>query len=100
MSAQFDTIIQSALDAMFDLYGVDVTLKPKMGGEIPAVAIPEKNTAVVGDYGQVVDFRTRLSFRLDQVSPAVGDTVTFEGADVLLDGIESDDGYVRTFWVR
>jgi hypothetical protein len=98
--SEFTGIILKAMGPVMKVFGDPVTVKKKDGTEVTVQAVRKRNVETVGEYGQRLDVRDQLSFLINDVSVEVGDRVVIDGVEKEIDAIDTDDGLVRSVWVR
>jgi hypothetical protein len=98
--SEFTAIVLKAIEPAMKVFGQPVTVKKKDATEVTVQAVREWNVEIVGEYGQRVDIRDRLSFLINEVSVEIGDRVAIEGVEKEIDAIDTDDGVIRAVWVR
>ncbi len=95
-----DPVIAMACRNLFDLYGRPVTVLPRSGGAVEALAVEEHDWDRFGEAGRAGDARLVLAFLVDTVRPEPGDDILLDGRTLTVDAVADDDGIVRTVWVK
>lgn len=66
---------------------------------LPTTVILEHGIAVTGEYGQVTGFRSFAAFPTGDL-PRIGDALSVDGKNYVVDGIENDDGHTTNCVLR
>lgn len=91
----FDAIAVQSDATIFGVFSDVVSVKRGAGTAVTVDAVIEHGVEVLGEYGQVVNHVSMISFRNIQWRPKSGDVVTLPGGEKRgIDEINKDDGYV------
>ena len=86
-----------------DEFATAASYQPVAGGDpSPIIAIVDRDVEQVGEYGQVMERRTEISFQKSEYSakPKRNDEITVDAEAFLVDGLISDDGAILKVAVR
>lgn len=90
---------QRLQDSVFARRGQAAVLR---GGTMEAAAVTviiDKGVAMTGEHGEVVALRTMATLPAS-AEPRIGDTLTVDAIDYVLDSLIASDGYEARFFVR
>ncbi len=94
-----DIAIEQARD-IHAVFGFDATYTAPAGEPVPCRVVEHRNAEVFGEYGQVIERRTALSFLAAQVPvPVRGAVVVSAKGTWAIDRVAQDDGFVVRVWV-
>lgn len=86
-----------------DEFATAASYQPAAGGDpSPITAIIDRDVEQVGEYGQVMEPRTEISFQKSEYAdkPKRNDEITADTETFVVDGLISDDGAIVKVAVR
>lgn len=90
----FDVAAAEMDDVLFDEFGEDASVQRGTDAAVPVRVAVVRGVQKLGEFGQVIDRVTTVSFRNSQWVPQPKDVLTYSSGTRKVASIESDDGFV------